>query len=267
MERYLNSLHSLDFCDLHIHTTASDGQYSTGEIIKMSKELNLTTIAITDHDTIAGVKDLEKFDIYNINIIKGIEIGALEGDCYHVLGYNIEDKDESLNKLCETLVQNRNTRKHRIIKYLNDLGVDITIEEVEHVAGGNVIARPHFAQILQKKGYVVSREEAFTKYLACEAFKKIERIKPAIHECISVIKNAKGLAFLAHPITLNLKNEELEAYIKELIGYGLDGIECYYPLHTKEYRGYLIGLAKKYNLLISGGSDFHGEKGVLGLKE
>ena len=162
--------------------------------------------------------------------------------------------------MCNKLERSRNERKYRIINYLNEKGIDVSLSDVEKVAGGNIIARPHFAQAMINKGYVNSSKEAFDNYLDTTEFQKIERFKANANECIQAIHSAGGKAFLAHPYQLNFLEKDLDSLIKKLTKSGLDGIECYYPLHTLEQTNFYLQLVQKYKLLVSAGSDFHGEK-------
>lgn len=247
--------------DFHIHTTASDGQYSPTEIIKLAKKNGLECIAITDHDTISGLEEACKAGKHSkIRVLNGIEFGTEEHRYLHILGLNIDRTSSDLQKLCLELEKSRNERKYRIINYLKEKDIIIFLEEVEKISGGNIIARPHFAQVLVNKGYVKSTREAFDKYLDTEEYQKIERKKANAKECIEVIHKAKGKAILAHPYQLKYNEKKLDDLVKNLVGYGLDGIECYYPLHSETQIQYYLELVKKYRLIVSAGSDFHGEK-------
>ncbi len=248
------------YSDLHTHTTASDGQYSPTELINLAKNANLNYIAITDHDTCKGLDEAEiaakENDIFLIN---GIEFGTFEDRHQHILGYGFDKNNPQLKAICEKLIKSRDERKYRIIDYLRDYNFYIDIEEVEKVAGGNVIARPHFAQVMLKKGYVKSIREAFDKYLDTDKYMKIERFKTTAKECIEVINKAGGKAVLAHPIQLKYSDDKLFATLENLREYGLFGLECYYSTHTVQDTEKYIDMAKKLNLFITGGSDFHGE--------
>lgn len=154
----------------------------------------------------------------------------------------------------------RNERKYRIIDFLHEKGVDISLEEVEKLAGGDVIGRPHFAQVMVRRGYVQSNREAFARYLDTKEYQRIERRKPSVRACIETIKSADGKVSLAHPYQVGLSDGDLEALVQRLAEYGLDAIECYYPKHTLEQQIFYLRLAEKYRLHVTGGSDFHGEQ-------
>ena len=247
--------------DFHLHTTASDGQYTPAEIVYLAHKLGIEKIAITDHDTLNGLDEaIYAASQYSVKILQGIELGALEHRHLHILGLDLKEKSEQLISMCNKLEKSRNERKYRIINYLNEKGIDISLNDVEKEAGGNIIARPHFAQAMIRKGYVNSSKEAFDNYLDTTEFQKIERFKANVSECIRAIHSAGGKAFLAHPYQLNFSEKNLDSLIRDLIKDGLDGIECYYSLHTLEQTNLYLQFAQKYKLLVSAGSDFHGEK-------
>ncbi|UTI53355.1 PHP domain-containing protein [Fusobacterium polymorphum] len=247
--------------DFHLHTTASDGQYTPSEIVYLAHKLGIEKIAITDHDTLNGLDEaICAASQYSIEVLQGIELGASEHRYLHILGLGLKEKSEQLISMCNKLERSRNERKYRIINYLNEKGIDVSLSDVEKVAGGNIIARPHFAQAMINKGYVNSSKEAFDNYLDTTEFQKIERFKANANECIKAIHSAGGKAFLAHPYQLNFLEKDLDSLIKKLTKSGLDGIECYYPLHTLEQTNFYLQLVQKYKLLVSAGSDFHGEK-------
>ena len=154
----------------------------------------------------------------------------------------------------------RDERKYRIIDFLREKGLELTLEEVEEIAGGNIIARPHFAQAMVRRGYVRDNREAFDRYLDTDEYQRIERFKADARTCVETIKAAGGKVSLAHPYQIGLEDGPLEALVKELAGYGLDAIECYYPKHTPAQEAFYLRLAEKYGLYVTGGSDFHGPR-------
>ena len=157
-------------------------------------------------------------------------------------------------------MQERSTRNEKIITFLADQGVDVTMEEVAEKAGSDVIGRPHFARVMVEKGYVSNVKEAFDKYLATEEFAKIERKKPSARQGISMIRKAGGVAVLAHPVSLKKTGEAMEEEIRKLTSLGLSGIETYYSTHTPEQIREYDALGQKYHLVETAGSDFQGEK-------
>ncbi len=249
-------------CDLHTHTNASDGQYTPAELMELAKRRGLSVLAVTDHDTIAGVN--EAMDVgsrLGLRVIRGVELSAKEYHNFHILGYGFRDGDTELARLCEKFRAGRDERKYKIVEFLREKGVDIDLAEVDELAGGEVIARPHFAQVLVRHGYVSTNREAFDRYLDTDEFRqRVKRFKADAKTCVEAIKAAGGKASLAHPYQTGLPDGELEALVGRLKGWGLDAIECYYPKYSVEQQTFYIHLAEKYRLHTTGGSDFHGER-------
>lgn len=246
--------------DLHTHSTASDGQYPPTELVKQAKEAGVEVLALTDHDTINGLEEaVAAGQAQNLTVLRGVELGASEDRHMHILGLGFQAECPQLAQLCRTLKASRDERKYRIVDFLAQKGVHIDLAEVEAQAGGDVIARPHFAQVMLRHGYVSSIREAFDRYLDTDEYQKIERYKASAAECIHVIHQSGGKAVLAHPYQLGFSDEKLERTLQTLKDSGLDGLECYYPRHTPEMVQHYLTLAKKYNLSVSAGSDFHGE--------
>ncbi len=250
------------YIDLHTHTTASDGQYSPSELIKMAKEKGIERLAITDHDTVSGLKEaVSAAKTYDLDFIPGIEISTHKGVEIHMLGLGIDFENVDLVRKCEEFERSRADRAQRICDYLNKLCIPVVLSEVEEYAGEGSIGRPHFARWLQEHGYVASRKEAFSRYLNTPRFKAAtDRVKPSPEEAVSLIHGAGGEAFLAHPGLLKFGRRNQESLIRSLKASGLDGIECFYSKHEKKQEEYYLRLAKEYGLKVSCGSDFHGEK-------
>ena len=215
-------------CDLHTHTTASDGQYTPAELVGLAKRRGLSLLAVTDHDTIAGVDEAEEAgEALGLKVIRGVELSAKEYPNFHILGYGFQAGDTELARLCEKLRAGRDDRKYRIVDFLRGKGVEIDLDEVEKLAGGEVIARPHFAQVLVRRGYVSTNREAFDRYLDTEEFRqKVKRFKADARTCVEAIKAAGGKVSLAHPYQMGLPDGELEELVVRLKGWGLDAIEC-----------------------------------------
>lgn len=249
-------------CDLHTHTTASDGQYTPAELVGLAKRRGLDLLAVTDHDTIAGVDEaMEAGEALNLKVIRGVELSAKEHPNFHILGYGFQAGDTELARLCERLRAGRDDRKYRIVDFLREKGIEIDLAEVEELAGGEVIARPHFAQVLVRRGYVSTNREAFDCYLDTEEFRqKVKRFKADAKTCVEAIRSAGGKVALAHPYQMGLPDEELEKLVAQLKGWGLDAIECYYPRYSRSQQEFYLYLTEKYQLHRTGGSDFHGEK-------
>ncbi len=247
--------------DLHTHSTASDGQYTPAQLIRLAKDRGIEVLALTDHDTLDGLEEAVRTGReLGIQVLRGVELGAKEYRSLHILGYGFSPDAPALQKLCAWMKEGRDQRKYRIIDFLREKGLELTLEEVEEIAGGDIIARPHFAQAMVRRGYAADNREAFDRYLDTSEYAKIERQKPDARTCVETIRSAGGKVSLAHPYQIKLPDEELEKLVQALAGYGLDAIECYYPRHTPEQQAFYLHLADKYHLYITGGSDFHGER-------
>jgi len=245
--------------DLHTHSTASDGSMSPRELVRHAKSSGLTTIAITDHDTIDGVKDaLDEGAKIGIEVIAGVETSVEFDPEMHMLGYFFEDTYKNFEPTLEKFRISRNDRNPKMVEKLKNLGFDITLEEVQLEAKGNIVARPHIANVLLKKGYVKSIREAFDKYISegKPAFVKREKMSP--EECIEAITKAGGIPVIAHPIFLYLSWRKLDLLVEKLVKVGLKGIETYYVENKGDDTGNLLRIVKKHNIVPTGGSDFHG---------
>ena len=247
--------------DLHTHSTASDGQYVPAQLVRLAKARGLEALALTDHDTVDGLDEaVREGDALGLRVLRGVELSAREYRGLHILGYEFSAAPSALTKLCDEMKAGRDERKYRIIDFLHEKGVDISLAEVEELAGGSVIGRPHFAQVMVRRGYVQSNREAFKRYLDTDEYQRNERQKPDARTCIETIHSAGGKVSFAHPYQVKLEDDALEGLVREMAGYGLDAIECYYPLHTVQQQACYLHLAEKYHLHITGGSDFHGER-------
>lgn len=248
-------------CDLHTHSTASDGQYTPTQLVQLASQHRLEAIAITDHDTMDGLDEgIAAGQELGVTVIRGIELSAKEYPTLHILGYNFSSDGEELNKICQEMKQARDARKYQIIDFLTDNGVIIPLSEVEEIAGG-VVGKPHFARVLVQHGYAASIQDAFNKYLNTPEYKRrVKREKPSARKCIEAIKAAGGKVSLAHPYQIGVDKDTLKGIVQELKGYGLDAIEVLYPKYTPDMQAEYLDLVCNYNLRGTGGSDFHGEK-------
>lgn len=255
------------YIDLHIHTTESDGTLTPSQVVRYAKEKGLKAIAITDHDTIHGNEEAIKEGISEgVEVIPGVEISVdYSPGTMHMLGYFITTEDPILNEKLTLLQDSRADRNPRIIEKLNKLGLSLTYDEVVQVSGGGQVGRPHMAQVLMKKGYTKSIKEAFDKYLGKGAPAYLDKFRLSAVEAITMITDAGGIPVLAHPFTLYCKSsDELDALVEKLVNQGLQGLEVYYSEHDERKTSSYKLLAKRYNLAITGGSDFHGKnmKGI-----
>ena len=248
--------------DLHTHSTVSDGQYTPSELVEMAKKNELKMYALTDHDTIAGIEEARRrAGELGVNFISGIEISTHKGEEIHMLGLFIDEQCSDLINACQVYRERRIGRGERICAFLKEKGIEISKEELREIEEKASLGRPHFAKILQERGIVKTRQEAFSRYLdTAEFHRKTDGQKPAPEEAIEIIHRAGGLAVLAHPGLLKMGKRWQESLIKGLKEAGLDGIESFYNKHTYMQKKYYRKLAEENGLMISCGSDFHGEK-------
>ena len=249
------------YIDLHTHSTASDGSFSPTELVKLAKEMGLRALALTDHDTIEGLEEFIKTGKeLDLETVPGTELSAyFEKGTLHILGYFIDFHSQKLKDRLKKLQEARAERNPKIVKKLQALGIPITYEEVVAISGGGQIGRPHFAKLLLQKGIVKTFDEAFERFLKKGAPAYVEKDKIFPRECLEIILEAGGIPVLAHPFTLHLENDALEAFVKQLKDWGLRGIEAYYTEHTPAQTAFYLKLAEKYGLCVTGGSDFHGK--------
>ena len=248
--------------DLHVHTTASDGTMSPAEVVRYAKEKGLRAIAITDHDTIEGLDEgIREGKVQKLEVIPGLELSVdYPKGTMHLLGYYIDPDCSQLVEKLMVVQKARSERNFKMLKKLQELGIEVGLSELKRAAGHGQIGRPHFAQIMVQKGYVNSFQEAFDHFLRKGGPAYVEKFKFSPEEAMRIIVEAGGVPVLAHPFTLNqLNKRELEELILELKEKGLEGIEVYYPDHTVQQREFYRYLAEKHGLFISGGSDFHGQ--------
>ncbi|ALA57862.1 PHP domain-containing protein [Nitrospira moscoviensis] len=247
--------------DLHLHTTHSDGSLAPVEVVNLAHKAGVTALAITDHDITTAIPEAtEAGRTLGIEVIPGIEISSLLGDSeLHVLGYFLNWRDPLLHERLVTLRESRHRRNPMIVERLQALGIDITYDEVRAVAGSDSVGRPHIARVLMDKGVVTSAKEAFDRFLANGKPAYVPRDLPAPSEAIRWIKDAQGLAVLAHPTWVKTTEDStLASLAKQLKADGLDGIEVHYSTHTPRQTREFLSLAKQADLLVTGGSDFHG---------
>ena len=246
--------------DLHLHTTYSDGSHSPDEIVQFARDAGVTALAITDHDTVEGLPEaIAAGEPAGIEIIPGIELSSrYEGRDTHILGYFFDWQDTTLQTRLIEQRANRDQRNPLVVEKLNQLGLDLTYDEVKTKAGVGSIGRPHIASVLVDKGYVASTKEAFDRYLAEASPAYVERKSPDSSEVITWIREAGGVPVLAHPHWTKCKGPELIEMCSALKEAGLMGIEVFYSTHTKRQTSEYLELARKLDLLMTGGSDFHG---------
>ena len=244
--------------DLHIHTTASDGSLTPTQVVQLARKKGVSLIAVTDHDTMGGVAEaLEAGKKYNVDVVPGVEISSGVTLEVHMLGYGMSPDHPVMKAMMEDMRAARVERMERIIENLQKMGVPITVEEVEAVAGG-AIGRPHIAQVLIAHGLVPDVRTAFREYIGVGAKAYVERRKMTSEQVIANIRDAGGVPVLAHGGLLRIGEVELNQWIDSMAKKGLMGLECYHNAHTPQMERLLRAAAERNGLLVTGGSDFHG---------
>ncbi len=246
--------------DLHTHSTFSDGSFTPEQLAFEAARCGLSAIALTDHDNIEGIdRFMAACHKHEVRGVAGVEISLdFPNGSMHLLGYFIDHHNQALAQHIQQLKTGRAYRNQKILEQIQAMGMPITMQEVAAFAGEDNVGRLHFAQALVARGYVRSRDEAFDRYLAKgkPGYASRPRLTPA--DGVEIIRSAGGLAALAHPFTLALDKQALDDLVGDLAQAGLQGIEVIYPQHNpkqiKQYRD----LASKFNLVVTGGTDFHG---------
>ncbi len=246
--------------DLHLHTTHSDGSFSTAEVMAFAKQAGLAALAITDHDIVDGIPEATAIGKeLGIEVVPGVEISSRLGESeLHILGYFLNWTDPLLAQRLSTLRDSRHLRNPKIVQRLNELGIPITYEEVRALAGTESVGRPHIARLLMEKKFVTSAKEAFDRYLANGRPAFVDRDLPAPADAVRWIREAGGVPVLAHPTWVRTSAEGLRVLVQELKAVGLGGVEVHYSTHTPSQTTEYLDLAKQCDLLVTGGSDFHG---------
>jgi len=243
--------------DLHLHSTASDGVCTPSEVAHLALERGLRTIALTDHDTLAGVAEAQRAAAgTELEVIAGVEINSEGGwGDLHFLGYYVDLENGPLQERLRTTRDARLGRARKMIERLREMGMSLEWEEVRALAGGDTIARPHVARALLNRGYVRTVQEAFDRFIGNDGPAYVPRLRLTPPEVIQIITEAGGVPVIAHPAHSGAAAVER---IPEFIGYGLRGVEVYHPNHSTEETDMLLGLCEQHGLLVTGGSDFHG---------
>ena len=251
---------SQDFTDLHCHSTFSDGTCTPAELIKLATEKNLIGISLTDHDTIEGLDPLIEASLYhNLKIITGVELSANHGKIpVHILGYGFDHHHPSLATNLKKIQNTRKIRNNKIFANIKRMDIDITWDEMNKISDSGQIGRPHFATFLIGQGLAKDNAEAFDLYLKKNRPAYAEREILPIEDAIKIIHDAHGLAIIAHPGMLPCNKDKTIQLINLFIEMGLDGIEIYYPTHSKAMRNTLLNICTKKQLIVTGGSDYHG---------
>jgi 3',5'-nucleoside bisphosphate phosphatase len=255
--------HCAPLIDLHAHTTASDGQFSPRDLVLRARAAGVTTLAVTDHDTVAGVAEAVATAraLGGIEIVPGIEVSTSIGATdIHVLGHFVRIDDPALVAFTAQQEGERRARMERMVAKLNELGISVTMAEVEAQAGSDNLCRPHLARVLVARGICGDMQGAFTRFIGDDGPAFSPHRHPDAREAIALIHTAGGKATLAHPAPDKVERGQ----IVELAGYGLDGVEIFRPETPTDVREGYHAIALDLGLAVTGGSDFHGEGNALG---
>jgi predicted metal-dependent phosphoesterase TrpH len=249
----------MKYIDLHTHSSQSDGSHTPTALVKEAHTAGLAAIALTDHDTVSGVEEaIAASQEYGVEVLSGVEISASHnGKPLHILGYGIDLLDEGLAGLLDKLQQIRRNRNRQILEKLADQGIRIDEDELAATTPG-LVGRPHIARLLIERKEVSNFEQAFRNFLRKNGRAYVEAEKFPATESIKAINRAGGIAVLAHPTTFNYSLKKIGEMVGELANDGLSGIEAYYPGHSSKTTRKLAEMAEELNILVTGGSDFHG---------
>lgn len=248
----------MEYIDLHTHSNCSDGSMSPRELVAHAAECGLKAIALTDHDTVAGIEEaLQAGKEYGVEVVPAIEFSVQSDTETHILGFYIDYKSELLRNALENINSVRWQRTVNTCNKLRELGFDVTLEEAQAIAPSGIIGRAHFARILAEKGYTQSVKEGFDKYLANgkSAYDGTQYL--TADAAVKLISDLGGVSFVAHPHLIRLDDASLREFLSELKSVGLCGIEGYYNEYTPEMQTYFQSLAKDLELEICGGTDYH----------
>lgn len=245
--------------DLHLHTTASDGIHTPQELVRMAAERGFGLIAVTDHDSVDGLAQAqEEGTRLGVRVLSGVELGCTAHREVHVLGYGFRPDDPVLTDFCRGRVLERETRAEEMVRRLCAAGKMISMDRVRELAKG-VIARPHIARALVEAGHASSVKDAFDRYLCAGRPTYVPREKISVAEGVRLIEQAGGIAVLAHPMEMKMGDTMMESLIGEWKTQGLAGIEVYHPSAQNNHASSLYAMAERLGMLVTGGSDFHGE--------
>ena len=258
----------MDRIDLHIHTTASDGTFTPEEVVREASRIGLAAVAITDHDTAAGyARAAAEGENCGLEVVPGIEISTKFRSAVHILGYYIDAQSPALGEVLDWMHRDREERNVKLCAMLRASGVDIDIERM-HARFGDLVGRPHFAEIMIENGMARDMNDAFERLLNKNKPYFIPRQFLPIERSIEIIREAGGTAVLAHPFQYRLDDAGLRELIEHCMESGLEGMECRYSGYDAAQTAYLEALAAEYGLVRTGGSDFHGAiKGEIRLGE
>jgi predicted metal-dependent phosphoesterase TrpH len=246
--------------DLHVHSTCSDGSETPEKVVELAASAGCSAVALTDHDGLAGVdRARTRAESLGLVFAPGCEVScAFSPGAMHILSYFVEPGDGPLQTELEQLRQDRAKRNERLVQRLCELGLPIALEQVQAVAGSSVIGRPHFAAVLVANGAATSIQDAFERLIGKGApgYVPKARLDPA--SLIGAARGSGAVTVLAHPFSLGIERSELDEVLAELAVAGLSGMECFYARYSIEERAELVAMARRHDLVATGGSDFHG---------
>ena len=255
----------MNYIDLHCHTTASDGLLTPAQLVESAAAVGLQTIAVSDHDSTEGLAEaLATAERLGVEIIPGVELSCdVPAGELHMLGYFPQYRDPHFQAELLRLRDGRVGRAEGMARRLTDLGYPVSFERIQELAGDGAIGRPHVAQALIEAGHVGSKAEAFDRFIGRNGPAYVERAKLSPVEACQLIRRVGGLPVFAHPLIVLMSGRALEPLpvdesLPELVAAGLAGLEVYYPHYMPVHIDRLLALARRYNLLVTGGSDFHG---------
>lgn len=248
--------------DLHMHTTASDGTDLPSEAVAKAASLGLEAIALTDHDTAAGVAEAAAAGKeLGVEVVPGIEVSSdYRDNNIHILGYFIDPEAPALRTVLEWIRTERIARNEYVVNLLADDGFDISVEELRRLYPEAVLGRPHMAELLMRKGYVSSVREGFERYLGEGGKYYLPKRRISMARAVETILGSGGLAVLAHPLQYRYPRGEVTEMIEYAKSLGAAAIECFYSEHSAEDERWLLGIAERYGMGVSGGSDYHGTR-------
>ena len=252
----------MDYIDLHLHSCKSDGTDTPQEIVQKAVDLGLKAIAITDHDTVSGVlADQQAGERLGMEVVAGIEVSSdYKDNNVHILGYFIDPFATALRPVLVWVKNEREKRNCKIVAMMQRDGFEISVEELKEKYPNSVIGRPHMAELLMNKGYVSSVKEGFEKYLEVGRPYYLPKKRISVREAVSAIEEAGGVAVLAHPLQYHYPENEVYELVETAKSAGVRAIEAYYSEHSEEDEKFVLSLAEKYSLAVSGGSDYHGPR-------
>lgn len=250
--------------DLHTHTTASDGAFTPAQLVYRASRLGLTVMSVTDHDTVAGVREAQAAGAsLGVEVIPGVEINTdVPSAEVHVLGYFVDPDHAELNEQLATIREGRVARARSMAEVLTAMGAPVDFERILQIAGEGSVGRPHVAQALLEAGHVTSYGQAFEKYIGRNSPAYVERTRFSPGQACALIRRAGGLPVLAHPVffdqygMIKARFDET-SLLPEMLAAGLAGIEVYYPGYDAVTIEWLLKLARQHGLLATGGTDFH----------